>query len=93
MKLSIHDGSDEVLVVDVALAVLVAHQQLLRLLVSQLLTKSGQEVTELGWADEAVAILVKVAQSFNKVVTSVSGPSGADCLWKYTFKDISQEYN
>ena len=45
--LSVHNSSDKVLVVDVSLAVLVTHQQLLSLLVSQLLTKGGQQVTEL----------------------------------------------
>ena len=45
--LSVHDCSDKVLVVDVPLAVLVPHQQLLRLLVTQLLPECGQEMSEL----------------------------------------------
>ena len=44
------------------LVVLMSSQQLLCLLITQLLSKGGQQVTELGRADEPVAILHFVTQ-------------------------------
>ena len=61
LNLAVHYGPDEVLVVDVTLAVLVAHEELLGLLVTQLFPEGGQKVPELRGADEPVPVLVKVA--------------------------------
>ena len=44
------------------LVVLMSSQQLLCLLITQLLSKGGQQVTELGRADEPIAILRFVTQ-------------------------------
>ena len=80
--LSVHDGSDEVLVVDVALAVLVAHQQLLGLLVAELLAERGEQVPQLRRGDEPVTVLVEVTETLNEVIASVSRPARADGLNK-----------
>ena len=80
LHLAVHHSSDEVLVVDVALAVLVAHKELLGLLVAKLLPQGGQQVPELGGADEPIPIFVKVTQALDKVITGISGPPGTDCL-------------
>ena len=44
------------------LVVLVSSQQLLCLLITQLLSKGGQQVAELGRADEPIAILHFITQ-------------------------------
>ena len=80
LHLAVHHSPDEVLVVDVALAVLVAHKELLGLLVTQLLPESGQQVPELRRANESVSVFVKVTETLNKVIASVSRPPGTDCL-------------
>ena len=72
LHLAVHHSPDEVLVVDVSLAVLVASEQLLCLLITQLLPEGGQQVSQLSRGDETIAILVKVTQTFNKVITGVS---------------------
>lgn len=72
LHLAVHHSPDEVLVVDVALAVLVAHEELLRLLVAKLLPQGGQKVPELGGADEPIPIFVKVTKTLDKVITGIS---------------------
>ena len=80
--LSVHDGSDEVFVVDVALAVLVAHQQLLGLLVAELLPERGEQVPQLRRGDEPVTVLVKVTETLDEVIAGVSRSARADGLNK-----------
>ena len=80
LHLAVHHSPDEVFVVDVALAVLVAHKELLGLLVTQLLPESGQQVPELRRANESVPVFVKVTETLDKVIASVSRPPGTDCL-------------
>ena len=67
LNLAVHDGPDEVLVVDVTLAVLVAHEELLGLLVTQLFPEGGQQVPELRGADEPVPVLVKDSESLSQL--------------------------
>ncbi len=81
MILSAHDGADKLLVVDVAVRVLVSRQQLLDLLVAELLSQRGEEVPQLGGRDEAVPVLVEVAEALDEVLGGVGGAAGADGLW------------
>ena len=92
LHLAVHHSSDEVLVVDVALAVLVAHKELLGLLVAKLLPQGGQQVPELGGADEPIPIFVKVTKTLNKVITGISGPPGTDCLYEKKNIEPSELY-
>ena len=84
LHLAVHHSPDEVLVVDVSLAVLVAHKELLRLLIAQLLPKGGQQVPKLGRADEPIPVFVKVTKTLDKVITGISGPPGTDSLGSKT---------
>ena len=81
MVLSAHDGADKLLVVDVSVRVLVSRQQLLDLLVAELLSQRGEEVPQLGGRDEAVPVLVEVAEALDEVLGGVGGAAGADGLW------------
>ena len=67
--LSVHDCSDEVLVVDVPLVVLMASKQLFRLFITQLLAKSCQKMTQLGRRNKTIAILVEMTETLDKVLT------------------------
>jgi len=71
MNLAIHDGSDEFLVVDIALRIFMPGQQLLHLFVCQFLTQSCQKVTQLCGGNVTISILVKMTQAFDKVLCSV----------------------
>lgn len=78
--LAIHDHSDKLLVVDVALGILLIGQQLLHFLVGEFLAQGGQQMPQLGRGDEATGVLVEVAESFDEVVGRVTGASLNDGL-------------
>ena len=59
-----------------------AHQQLLGLLVAELLPERGEQVPQLRGGDEPVTVLVKVTETLDEVIASVSRPARADCLNK-----------
>jgi len=59
---------DEFFVVDVALRVLHALDQLVNLIVAQLLTKGSKDVAELSAGDKAILLLVKDAESLNEIL-------------------------
>jgi len=70
--LSVHDGADEVLVVDVTLVVLMACEELFRLLVAELLPEGREKVPQLGRRDEPVPVLVEVTKTLDEVLTCIS---------------------
>ena len=78
--LSTHHHAHKLLIVDVALRVLLVLQQLFHLVVRELLTKRRQQVPQFGGGDEAAGVLVKVAQSLDKVVSSVHAARLGDGL-------------
>lgn len=69
--LAAHDETDKVFVVNIAVVVLLAGQQLLHLVVGQLLAKGGEQMTKFGRRNVATAILVEMAQALDKVLGSV----------------------
>merc|ERR1719480_778053 len=71
---------DELLVVDVALAVLFAMNQGLNLLLAHLLPQPSEQVAELYGGDETVPLLVKVLQALDEVVYSVPDGLAGDIL-------------
>jgi len=84
VNLSVHDGADKVLVVDVATVILVTCKQGLRLLVRQLLPKGGQQVAQLRRSDKPVTVLVEVPEPLDEIVTGIRGTTSTNCLhdWK-----------
>jgi len=80
LLLAVHHGLDKVLVVNVAFAVLVACEKLLRFLVGEFLTDGGEQVTQLGDGDETIAVLVEVTKTFNEIVACISRASATNCL-------------
>jgi len=79
-SLAVHDGSDEVLVVDVSLVVLVTGEELLGLLVTEFFPEGGEKVPQLRRRNESIPVLVEVAETLDEVLARVSGSSAADGL-------------
>jgi len=84
----VHDGADELLVVDVAVRVLVAGQELLNLLITELLSERGEKMSQLRRRDESVSVLVEMPQALNKVLGGVGTAPAANGLeyWQKRFE-------
>ena len=74
------DHLDKLLVVDVALGVLLAMDQLLNLFFTHLLSQSSQQMPELHSRDQTITLLVKMLETLNEVVNSVSDGFAGDIL-------------
>merc|ERR1711973_307757 len=70
----------KLLVVDVSLSVLLAVDEDLHLLLAHLLPQAHQQVPQLHSRDPAVALLVKVPQTLNKIINSVGDLLAGDGL-------------
>ena len=68
MSLASEEHADKLLVVDVAVLVLEAGEQLLGLLVAEAFAERGEQVAELGRVDHAAAVLVEDAQALDEVL-------------------------
>lgn len=87
-RLSTEDQTNKLFIIDVALRVLLASQQLLHLLISQLLSQVCHEVSEFSRRDVAVAILIKMTESLNEVICCINRALAGDGLhdWQEHFK-------
>merc|ERR1711879_680753 len=67
-----HHDLDELFIVDLAITVNVGlAEHLVNLLISQLLTKVGHDVAQLGSGDKAIAVLVKHAEGFLELLLGI----------------------
>lgn len=72
MHSSVHDLSDEFLIVHVALGILLILEQLLDLIVGQFLAQRCQQMPQFGGGNETAGIFIEVTQSLDEIVGRVA---------------------
>merc|ERR1719438_76990 len=74
------DHLDKLFVIDVSRRVFLTMNEIFNVFLGHSFSETGQEMSELGGGDEAVAVLVEVAEAFDEVLDGIGDLLGADGL-------------
>lgn len=70
--LSVHNLSDKFFIVDVALWVLLIHEQLFDFVVGQFFAQRCQQMSQFGSGNETASIFIEMTESFDEIVGSIA---------------------
>lgn len=79
-NLTVHDKPNKLFIIDVALRVFLVVKQLLNFFVTQLLAQRCKQVSQFSRRNKSTCILVKMTQTFNEIISSITRSLLRYCL-------------